>query len=93
MSKREKAINKIRRNPKNVRFEDIEIILAQYGFRKRQMGTSHAVFVFDKYRITIPHKQPFIKTVYVKLVLEILDQIELAENSQEKVDIDDDKND
>lgn len=36
MSKREKAIAKLRQNPKNVRFEEIETILNRLGFVKRQ---------------------------------------------------------
>jgi hypothetical protein len=39
MSKKEKALAKLRQNPKHVRFEEIEKILLRLGFKKRQDGT------------------------------------------------------
>jgi len=46
------------------------------GFLKRQRGTSHAVYTKRSYRITIPFHQPFILPVYVRQVLEVLDELE-----------------
>ncbi len=85
MSKREKAIAKLRQNSKNVRFEEIESILIGIGFTKRQDGTSHAVFTYGRHRLTIPHRKPFVLSVYVKQVLAEIDKIDLeeAESDQE----------
>lgn len=84
MSKKEKAISKLRQNPKNVRFEEIETILDRLGFVKRQDGTSHAIFTLGKSRIQVPHRKPFVKPIYVKLLLEELDKIqELDELGEE----------
>lgn len=85
MSKREKAIAKLRQNPKNVRFEEIESILIGIGFTKRQEGTSHAVFTCGKHRLTVPHRKPFVLPVYIKQVLAEIDKIDLeeAETDQE----------
>lgn len=75
MSKRDKQIDKLRRNPKNIRFQDIDTLLLGLGFRRRQRG-SHHVYSLGRYRITVPHRKPFIKPVYVKLLLEILEELE-----------------
>lgn len=76
MVKREKQIERLRQNPKTVRFEEIDTILLGLGFNKRQRGTSHAVYSLGNQRITIPFHKPFIKPVYVKLILDILDKLE-----------------
>ena len=76
MTKREKQLQHLRDNPKNIRFEDIDTLLLGLGFIKRQRGTSHAVYTLGVHRITVPHHKPFIKAVYVKMVLEVLDELE-----------------
>ena len=47
MTKREKDLSKIKDNPKNVRFSDLDRILLDIGFEKRQKG-SHAVQVIER---------------------------------------------
>ena len=82
MSKAEKALLKIRQNPKSVRFEEIDKVLNLYGFERRQSrkGTSHYVYILKTehkfYRVTIPFKRPFVKKVYIQQVLEIIDEVE-----------------
>jgi hypothetical protein len=75
MTKREKLLERLRRNPNNVRFEEVDTILLGLGFTKRQRG-SHAVYTFGVHRITVPFRKPFIKAVYVKQLLALLDEIE-----------------
>lgn len=75
MSKREKLLQRFRNNPKTVRFEEIDILLRQLGFEKRQSG-SHATYTFKQHLITIPFRKPYILPVYVKNILEILDALE-----------------
>ncbi len=75
MSKRDKLIERMRRNPQNVRFHDINSLLIGLGFVRRQRG-SHHVYSLGPHRITVPYRKPFIKPVYVKLLLEVLAQIE-----------------
>ena len=41
MTKREKALRKMRNNPKEVRFNDLAKVLEQYGFEVRKTGGSH----------------------------------------------------
>jgi hypothetical protein len=38
MSKRQKRLEKIRSNPLNVRFEELDRLLVDYGFQRRQPG-------------------------------------------------------
>lgn len=76
MTKREKLLARLRRNPQNVRFEEVDSILMGLGFAKRQSGTSHAVYTFGPHRITVPFRKPFIKPVYVKQLLQLLDEME-----------------
>lgn len=78
MVKREKLIGKLRRNPNNVRFKDIDKLLLSFGFEKRQRG-SHATYVLQgQGQITIPFRMPFILPVYVKEVLKLLDELDIA---------------
>jgi len=83
MSKKEKAIVKLRQNPKNVRFEEIETILFRLGFIKRQDGTSHARFKLGNHIIDVPKRRPFVKPKYVELLLDELDKIEELDNSED----------
>jgi predicted RNA binding protein YcfA (HicA-like mRNA interferase family) len=59
-------------------------ILQRLGFSKRQESTSHAVFTRGEYRITIPFHQPFVKPIYIKLMLEMIDGIQEQEDSGEE---------
>lgn len=43
MSKWQKELQRMRENPKNVRFDDIDGLLLGLGFEKRMKG-SHAVY-------------------------------------------------
>ena len=74
MSKRDKAIERMRQNSKAVRFDDVDSLLLSRGFEKRQKG-SHATYSMDKNILTIPFLKPFILPVYVKNVLQLLDEI------------------
>ncbi len=78
MNKSEKLLKKIRQNPKNVRFKDIDKLLLSLGFEKRQRG-SHATYVLkNQGRITVPFRKPFILPIYVKEVLKLLDEMGLS---------------
>ncbi len=89
MSKQDKLIQKLRQNPKNIRFEEIDNILSWYDFERRQAskGTSHYVYTLvtahKSYRLTIPFKRPFIKKFYIQDALEILDELDIEIDSDE----------
>ncbi len=78
MTKADKRIRKMRQNPKNVRFEDIDVVLLALGFQRRRRG-SHVVYTLNQWRLTIPARKPFILPVYVKELLGLLDEISGSE--------------
>lgn len=75
MSKFEKELARLRQNPKNVRYEVLEKILLKLGFSKRQSGTSHVVFRKAEIMLTVPVKKPFLKLIYVKKALEVIEKM------------------
>ena len=76
MSKKDKLINFIKNNPKNVRFEDLKKILKDIGYVARNRSGSHYIFTREYSKpITIPYKRP-VKIIYVKQVLRILEEEE-----------------
>ena len=77
MSRMEKLLEKIRNNPKDVSYEDLDKLLRWAGFIRRvqHSGTSH--FYYSKpgfpHPLSIPKKYP-LKEVYVKLALKFIDE-------------------
>lgn len=76
MTKKDKLINKIRNNPTNVRFETIQTILLDLGFKERQPkgGSSHYTYTLDNFIITVPRHKP-VNKAYVKLVISVIDEL------------------
>jgi len=75
MTKREKDLSKIKDYPKNVRFSDLDRILLDIGFEKRQKG-SHAVYSYPGYPpITVPNRKPFLLQVYVRNAVQVIERI------------------
>lgn len=85
MAKRDKRLAKIRRNPKNVRPDDLDVALVAVGFSVRQQGTSHRVYTYGPYQLVVPQRHPFLLQDYVKDALDILDRIakDVAEDDDE----------
>lgn len=79
MTKAIKALEKLRQNPNSVRYSELVTILTRLGFQKRQDSTSHVRFTYGSRILVIPKRKPFLKPIYVKQVLKLLDQI-LEEN-------------
>ena len=75
MSKFEKDLAKLKQNPKNVHYKELEKILLRFGFTKRQKGSSHVVFTKGKNVLTVPIKRPFLKFIYVQQALEVIEDI------------------
>lgn len=71
----EKLFLKIKNNPRQVRFEELDKILTRSGFTRRQAGggSSHYVYIKGTTRITVPYHQPHIKAVYVERAIKILE--------------------
>ena len=68
MSKLEKLLQRIKNNPKTVRFEEIEKLLLRRGFNENQSGggSSHYIFKKDDVSVTIPRHGKFVEEIYVK---------------------------
>jgi hypothetical protein len=77
MSQRDKLLEKIRNNPRQVRFEDLDLLLKQYGFVCRQPrgGSSHYVYSCGPVVITIARHKPHVHSKAVRQVLEFVDQL------------------
>jgi antitoxin HicB len=81
MNKREKALEKFRNNPRNVRYEELEALLLYLGFEKRQENTNHLVFSIQGHLpITVPRKRPFLKHEYVKNDIQAIDELDLMDD-------------
>ena len=80
MAKRDKRIERMRRNPTNVRPEDLDAALTAAGFTSHQEG-SH---------MTVPQLMP-LKPVYVRQALDVLvDDGEGGEDNGDKMDDEED---
>ncbi|NPV42704.1 MAG: toxin HicA [Firmicutes bacterium] len=77
MSKKEKLLERIKSNPRTVKFEEMDNILVNIGFERRQPrgGSSHYTYSLEDKIITIPYKRPYIKVVYVKKAIKILEEL------------------
>lgn len=74
MSRMDKLIQRIKENPKTVRFEDIESLFNGLGFQTRSRG-SHYTFKKDKSIIMVvrPHgRKKFTAMVDIKKMLDYL---------------------
>lgn len=84
MSQWDKLLDKIKNLSKEVRFNELKKILENYGYTmySPKSGSSHYTFrKAGKSPITIPKHEP-IKTVYVKMVKEIIESEDIDnENS------------
>lgn len=78
MSKWDKLLQRIKSLSKDLRFEEIKKMLEYYGYEMKtpRGGSSHYTFRKEGHRkITIP-KHQVIKTVYVELVRDIIEEEE-----------------
>jgi predicted RNA binding protein YcfA (HicA-like mRNA interferase family) len=76
MSKADKVLEKMRRNPRDWRMESLEAVARRHGVDVRKTGGSHFVFLHpdSELAITVPFKRP-VKPIYVIQFLALLDDI------------------
>jgi predicted RNA binding protein YcfA (HicA-like mRNA interferase family) len=69
MAKRDKRLQKLHQNPKNVSLEELRQVLEHYGFYLDRIVGGHHVFRAEigerVWKLVIPFQKP-IKIVYVK---------------------------
>ena len=77
LGKLEKLLQKIKNNPRQVRFEELDKILTRAGFERRQSrgGSSHYYYTKGPLKISIPYRQPYILTSYVVAVIKLLERM------------------
>ena len=78
MTKLEKLRQRIEEGPAHVRFEDLDRLLQACGFEVRQPGRGGSHYFYRKgcVTVTVPRRRPHVPPIYVRLVLEAIDQAE-----------------
>jgi len=76
MTKKLKQIDRIRSNPKNVKFSDLIILLEEFGFELKRINGSHHIYNRDEITFPIPVHQNRVKEIYVKRVLSLIEKFE-----------------
>lgn len=80
MSKRDKRIEAMRRNPRNVQPTDLHFALVALGFSWDQDGTSHRTYRRDGHKLSVPQHKPHLKPKYVEQALAVIDAVGLLED-------------
>ena len=77
MSTREKRLEAIRQNTKNVRFEELIGVLEDFGFNGRPGKGDHWVFRHPRLPngLSIDHRRPVLLPVYVRAALKAIDAV------------------
>ena len=79
MSKLSKLLDSIRRNPENVRFDDLRYVCDKFFGEPRQSKSSHVVYKTPwkgDPRINIQNKKGKAKSYQVRTVIEAIDKLE-----------------
>ncbi len=75
MARAEKHLDKMRRNPRDWRIEQLHTIAEAYGVAWVHGGGSHCTFRTPKgEKLTVPAKRP-IKPVYIRHFIDLIDTI------------------
>jgi hypothetical protein len=81
VTKSDKREQAIRHNPSNVRFDDLDRVLRDYAFTRRNSGTSHFVYshplIVD--HVNVPRHGATVKPIYVKKAIAAIDEVITAE--------------
>ncbi|MFB3882393.1 MAG: toxin HicA [Armatimonadota bacterium] len=84
MGRLDKRREQMERNPRHVRFEDLDALLRSHGFERRQRsrGSSHYVYRRGRWHLTAPVHRPHLRLYVVLEALAALREIE-AEEAEE----------
>ena len=76
MTKADKLVERMRRNPWDWRMESLEAVARRFGVEVRKTGGSHFVFLHadSEIAVSIPFNRP-IKPVYIMQFLALIDDI------------------
>ncbi len=73
VDKAERLLKKLKQSPNNVTFADIRKLLEESGFSLDRVSGSHHMFRRDDIVFAIPVHRNRVKVVYVKRVIEIIE--------------------
>ncbi len=74
MTHKEKLLDKVRRNIRNVSLEDFEALINAYGYIEE--GSKHPKAIIGEGNYPMPYKrEKRIKSCYVKQLLDIIDSL------------------
>jgi predicted RNA binding protein YcfA (HicA-like mRNA interferase family) len=92
LSRREKRLQKIRQNPKNVAFDDLHQLLQDYGFELRRVTGSHHIFEYtlgeERLKFIVPFGRP-VKSYYIKEAIRIIALMAQSESEDDTDEQDD----
>ena len=75
MTRMEKLLDRMRRNPHGWRIEDLQAMAEHFGLAWRHQGTNHVTFRHPGgVKLTVPARRP-IKPIYIRQFLGMLEQI------------------
>ncbi len=76
LSQFEKLLQRIRNNPKTVKFDEIKKVLLKYGYvcTQPKEGSSHYTFRKGENLLTVPKHGAYVKEIYVRQVIDALDE-------------------
>ena len=77
MTKKKKIFEKLKNNPKDVRFDDIKKMLEEKGFELKRISGSHFIFSKGEVTFVIPSHNNKVKEIYVKRVIDIIENHEV----------------
>lgn len=69
-----KLLQRLKNNPTGVTFDDIRTLLFREGFRLDRIAGSHHIFKRSGITFVIPVHSNRVKSVYVKRVIELVEQ-------------------
>jgi len=79
MSKREKLRRKLRNNPENATMQEVETLLSRFGFTLARISGSHHIYEYDVgdiwKQVIVPLHGSKVKKIYVKKVVEAIDEL------------------
>ena len=83
MSKRAKLREKLKNNPNDATFSDVRKLLEQEGLLLDRIQGSHHIFTKDDLTFVIPVHNNKVKTIYVKRVIELIEQTEIQKDEEQ----------
>jgi len=76
MAKRTKLFEKVKNNPKDVTFAQVEKLLLGEGFVRDRVTGSHHVYSRGRITFVIPVHGKSVRSVYVKRLIELIEENE-----------------